>query len=77
MSFSPEFFEDLDSMSLPKGWTHEKIVREAVATGTKIRSQFSKSGVVLLGPNEVEHLTTLLGYLAKHSEAYSEALRAY
>lgn len=74
MPLSKELYEDIDVMSLPKGWTHEKIVTEARSTGAKIRNQFQKAGMVVLGPNEVEHLTNLLGYLARHAEANRVAL---
>lgn len=65
---------ELDEMSLPKGWTHAKIIREAHETGARIRRMISTNGVVALGPKEVDHMSNLLGYLAKHSIALREAL---
>lgn len=65
--------EELDAMSLPKGWTHEKLIREAHQTGIKIRKLTAASGMTVLGPKEVEHMSSLLGYLAKHSIAMREA----
>lgn len=65
-----QILKEIDQMSLPKGWTHERLISEAYETGRRIR----KSGLpLMLGPLEVEHLTTLIGYLAKHAQAYREA----
>ena len=74
MPLSEQFYSDLDEMSLPKGWTHEKLVREARYTGSRIREQFQKEGGVLLRQKEVEHLTNLLGWLARHAEANRAAI---
>lgn len=65
---------DIDEMSLPKGWTHDQLMREAHQTGERIRGMFKKSGMIVLGPGEVEHLTSLLGYLARHNIAYRDVI---
>ena len=65
---------EVDELSLPNGWTHEKLIREAHFTGHRIREISARGIPVVLGPNEVNHMSSLLGYLAKHAVAHREAV---
>lgn len=66
--------EAIDYMSLPKGWTHAKMIREAHESGNRIRAIIRSQGALMIGPKEAEHLTSLIGYLAKHAVAHREAV---
>lgn len=65
--------QELDAISLPAGWTHEKLIREAHETGNRIRKVVATNGIIAMGPKEIDHMSSLLGYLAKHSIAMREA----
>lgn len=65
---------EIDELSLPKGWVHDNLIREAHLTGHKIREIAARGIPVVMGPKEVEHMSSLLGYLAKHAIAQREAI---
>lgn len=64
---------NIDDMTLPSGWDNERICAEAAKTINLIRRVHKSSGMVVLGPKEVEHLTNLFGYVARGHQAFREA----
>ena len=63
----------VDEEALPKGWTYEKLKREAYYTGNLIR-KLGAQGNITFGKKEIDHMSTLIGYLVKSNDAARAAL---